>query len=182
MDYLGVHRTNFLDLIPIPSWRNALRGSMLYCQYRTEKGSEPKFYLLIDTKSFIREQLIHVLDLKFINPSIIENRLMKHTVQKMPLEESYRGKPYTRFDFKVTEKYFYGATIKPLINNEFANSYRTIDPLKLSSIKLVNYKWKEGRKKSDQGISKKEFDMLQSKTPGTQDVSKEFQKQQENKK
>ena len=158
MDFLGAHRANFLNQISVPSWRNIPRGSLVYCQYRKEKGLAQKLYLILDVKSFGREQLIHVLDLKYVNPSILEGRLMKHTIQKMPLQETFRGKVYTILEFKKGEMTFYKSTIKPLINDGFSHSYRTIDPTKMSSIKLVAYEWKEGKKKEEQGITKKQFE------------------------
>jgi hypothetical protein len=152
--FLGSHKTNILEAISIPSWRNIKRGDIIHARYRNLEGtSVEKIYLILHTYWPKADGKMHALDLSYINPLVLKNKLLKHTVQKQPISESFRGKTYTRLDFKKDEKNFYNSVIKPLVNDGFGPSYRTIFPENLSSIKLVDYEWSENKSADNQGTN-----------------------------
>lgn len=152
-NFYGTHKTNILEEISVPSWRNIKRGDIISTRYTNLEGkSEPKIYLVLHTYWPKTDGKMHVLDLSYVNPMVMKSKLLKHTVQKQPISESFKGRTYTRLDFKKDEKNFYNSVIRPLVNDGFGPSYRTIFPQNLSSIKLVDYEWTEGKAEDSQGI------------------------------
>jgi len=155
--YTGSHKTNILEAISLPSWRNVKRGQIISATYKNKDGaSKPKLYLVLHTFYPATDGKMHVLDLDYINPKVMMNKLIKHTVQKQPLSETFRAKTYTRLEFKNDEKDFYNTTVKPLVNDGFGPSYRTIFPQNLTKIRIIDYEWAEGRTEDKQGITKEE--------------------------
>lgn len=153
-NYFGSHKTNILEEISVPSWRNIKRGDIISTRYRNIEGrSDLKIYLVLHTYWPKVDGKMHVLDLSYVNPMVMKNKLLKHTVQKQPISESFRGKTYTRLDFKKDEKNFYNSVIRPLVNDGFGPSYRTIFPQNLSSIRLIDYEWFDSKTEDSQGTN-----------------------------
>ena len=49
-NYLGSHKTNILEEISVPSWRNIKRGDIISARYKNLEGkSELKIYLVLHT-------------------------------------------------------------------------------------------------------------------------------------
>ena len=156
-NFLGTHKTNILEQISIPSWREIKRGDIISARYKNlENKSEVKMYLVLHTYWPKADGKMHVLDLNYINPAVLKSKLLKHTVQKKPITESVKGKQYTRLEFKKDEKNFYNSVIRPLVNDGFGPSYRTIFPNNLSSIRIIDYEWIEGISEEKQGAKKTE--------------------------
>lgn len=162
-NYLGSHRGNILEEINLPSWRNIKRGDIIYANYRSEstKRVEPKLYIVLQTYWPKADGKMHVLDLNYIAPEILKKRLLKHTVQKQPLEEKFGKKTYTRLDFSQDEKSFYESVVRGLIKDGFGPSYRTIFPMNLTKIRVIDYEWFDNRTEDTQGITQEEFEKTQ---------------------
>jgi len=164
-NYIGSHRGNILEEINLPSWRNIKRGELISANYKSEttNKSEPKFYLVLHTYWPKQDGKMHVLDLKYISPDMLRKRLMKHTIQKRPLEENFGKKTYTRLEFKQDERNFYNSVIKPLFDDGFGPSYRTIYPMNLTRIRILDYEWYDSRSENNQGITDEEFESKDKK-------------------
>jgi hypothetical protein len=165
-NYLGTHKSNVLEEIAIPSWRNIKRGQIITATYRSDNTgkSEFKMYLILHPlwpKADAVNGKMHVLDLKHIQPKNLRIKLMRHTIQKRPLEESFRNRTFTRLDFGPEPRDLYRTVIKKLVNDGFGPSYRTIDPKNLSKIRVIDYEWFENKNEDDQGVTSKEFEKEQ---------------------
>lgn len=150
------HIANFIDLIPV-TWNQVPRGSLIKARYKSEeKGTiEKKLYLVLDPLNSMDHKM-HVLDLDFISPKLLKQRLFKHTLQKEPLEEQLKNRTFTRLDFVKDPLDIYKIIIKRLINDGFGPSYRTIWPKNLSSVNVIHYEWYDKRKDDQQGITQEE--------------------------
>ena len=160
MGFLGTHRQNILNEVVLPSWRNIKRGEIITGNYRSETTNKVKFKMYIVLHTYWpsgADGKMHVLDMDYISLPRLKGKLMRHTMQKEPLQEIHRGKTFTRLDFRLDERNLYKSIIKPLINDGFGDSYRTIFPMNLTKIRAVNYEWDENKSADDQGITKREF-------------------------
>jgi hypothetical protein len=147
MGFIGSHLSNILEQTSVPSWRNIKRGSMVYANYNSEKTGKSSMKLYLVLHPYYGPDLkMHVLDMDYISPDRLKKYLIKHTLQKAPIEESFRGRKYSRLEFKRSEMDMYNIVIRPLINDGFGPSYRTIFPMNLTKIKLVHYEFLEGKK------------------------------------
>jgi hypothetical protein len=160
--YLGTHRGNILEEVAVPSWRNIKRGQIISATYRSDNTGKTEFkmYLVLHPlwpKADAIKGRMHVLDISYITPINMRNKLMRHTMQKQPLEETFRNKTFTRLDFGPEPRDLYKTVIKRLINDGFGPSYRTIIPQNLSKIRVIDYEWYDSRIEDKQGITKEEF-------------------------
>jgi hypothetical protein len=165
-NYLGSHKANILNSVAVPSWRNIKRGQIITATYRSATTNETyyKMYLVLHPlwpKADAKNGKMHVLDITYITPINMRNKLMKHTVQKQPLQETFRNKTFTRLDFGADPRDLYKSVVKPLVNDGFGPSYRTIIPQNLTKIRVVDYEWYDNRKEDKQGITKTQFDKQQ---------------------
>ena len=164
--FLGTHRANILEEITIPSWRNVKRGQIISATYRSEttQKTSPKMYLVLHPQwPKNASGKMHVLDISYIKPINLKKKLINHTVQKKPLEETFRNKTYSRLDFGPEPRDLYRTVVKRLINDGFGPSYRTIIPQNLSKIRAIDYEWYDSKQEDAQGVTKEEFNKEQKK-------------------
>ena len=161
--FTGTHTSNILDSVPVPSWRNIKRGQLISAKYKSGNTAvaKPRLYLVLQTFFPKVDGKMHVLDLDYISPDRLKKKLMKHVIGNAPLEETFRNKTFTRLEFKNSEKDLYNVVIKPLVNDGFGPSYRTIFPQNLKNIRILNYEWFEGKSETSQGETKEERDNLE---------------------
>lgn len=172
--FLGTHRANILEEIGVPSWRNIKRGQIISATYRsdTTAGTSFKMYLVLHPQ-FPKNASgkMHVLDISYIQPINLKQKLLKHTVQRKPLEETFRNQTFTRLDFGPEPRDLYRSVVKALINDGFGKSYRTIIPQNLSKIRIIDYEWYDSRQEDRQGVTKEEFNAEQADKQSKQMLS-----------
>lgn len=137
--YFSQHKNRIIDLIPVPSVRNLVSGTIVYARYKAEGNGKSTERIFLVINVVIGQGKIHLLDLGDISVQHLHD-ILKFTKEKEPVWKSFNKKKYTIVEFTARDRAIYNS-IKNL--SMIDGKYKTFfaDSAHISNIKVINYRW-----------------------------------------